>query len=131
MAYSLTTAARIAFTAGHYSDAISDAMDAANEFEASVAWRGWAEPVEILLDSLAELGHDKCMNAVADMVIDKALHKTNLEPKRRKKLVDQLTLKKVQALWLAGDLAAAGTTLASIGLDGYHSDAARLQKFLS
>jgi tetratricopeptide (TPR) repeat protein len=131
MAYSLTTAARIAFTAGRYSDAISDAMDAANEFEASVAWRGWAEPVEILLDSLAELGHDKCMNAVADMVIDKALHKTNLEPKRRKKLVDQLTLKKVQALWLAGDLAAARTTLASISLDGYHSDAARLQKFLS
>lgn len=131
MAYSLTTAARIAFTAGRFSDAIREAMDAANVFEARTAWRGWKYPVAILLDSLAELRDATRMNAVADMAIDKAQHKTNLDSIRRDKLVEELTLKKAKALWLSGDLAAARAKLDSIRSLGANPDALRLQRFLA
>jgi hypothetical protein len=132
MAYSVTTAARIAFTACRYSEAIALAMDAANRFETSVAWRGWADPVNVLLESLAELGQAARMKALTEMLIEKASVRTNLEDARRDRLVAQLKLKRAHALWLAGDIAGVREALASMPpAIQDHPDAVRLSKFIN
>jgi len=132
MAYSLTTAARIAFAAGRYSEAINQAMDAANMFEECVAWRGWSQPVAVLLDSLAALGQAARMNAVVEMLIDKARGRTNLDDKRRERLVAELTLQKAKSLWLAGDICAARAALKSMPAPlNNHPEVVRLSKFIT
>jgi hypothetical protein len=107
-------------------------MDAANRFEACVAWRGWWYPVNVLLESLAELGQAARMRAVTEMLIYKASVRTNLEDVRRDRLVAQLELKRAHALWLAGDIAGVRKALGAMPPALHdHPDAVRLSRFIN
>ena len=55
LAYSQTTAARISFGRGRYSEAMQYALDAANTCEKCNVWRGWGEPILILLQHVAAM----------------------------------------------------------------------------
>jgi hypothetical protein len=110
IAYSQTTAARIALTAGNYEEAINQAVDSANSFQQCDVWRGWHDPVLILLDALMYTGQTERMMAVADLAIAK-IGKTNQPKERMKEAQNKFAYKKAEALWAAGHIREAGAAL--------------------
>jgi tetratricopeptide (TPR) repeat protein len=113
VAYSNVTAARIALAAGRHSDAIEHALDAANIFEGCDTWRGWSEPVLILLDALAETRQTDRMIAISDLAIAK-VGNSNLAEELQKMAQARLRFKKAQAFWIAGKLDAASDQLKAL-----------------
>jgi tetratricopeptide (TPR) repeat protein len=134
IAYARTTAARIAFTAGRYSEAVQSALNAANAFEAGGGWRGWGEPMEILLNTLAETRDTPRMKAVTQLAIQKVVNRSNLPQDRRERLIALFRLKQIQSLWMAGEFDEARSDLKSLPEMGdarLQSEADRIRKFLT
>ncbi len=114
IAYCLDTAARIALTAGRYSDAVDNAVDGANLFEVLLNWRGWGEAMKVLFDCLAETRETVRMHSLADLAIDK-LQNSNLPEDQRARLRRVFTYEKANANWIAGKLAEARSELEKLG----------------
>jgi hypothetical protein len=124
IAYCLNTTARIALTGGRYSEAIVNAVDAANLFELLKNWSGWGEALKILFDSLAETRQPARMHSLADLAIDK-LEGSNLAEEQRHRLRRFFTYEKANANWIAGRLAEARSELEKLGMgasDGTRPD---------
>lgn len=115
IAYCLNTAARIDLTVGHFSEAIENAVDAANLFELLENWRGWGEAMKILFDCLAETRQTDRMKALAELGVSK-LQDSNLKEKESTNLHRFLTFEKANAHWIAGHLAEARTELERLGM---------------
>ena len=83
LAYSTATAARIALAAGHYTEAIDHAVDAANRFVSCHNWRGWSGALHILFDSLAETRETARMLSLAHLAKEKPVSYTHLDVYKR------------------------------------------------
>jgi hypothetical protein len=131
LAYCHTTAARIAFSAKCYIEAAQTAMDAANIFEHCQNWRGWTEPLEILLLTLAEMRDAVRMQAVTELAVQK-IAKSNLPPDKKSMETARLRFRKAEALWIAGNLDEARHELSSLSdiSFGLQNDFERLKAFL-
>ena len=110
IAYCLDTAARIALTGRRFSEAIENAVDAANLFEILKNWRGWGEAMKVLFDCLAETRETARMHSLADLAIDK-LQSSNLPPEQRERLRRAFIFEKANADWIAGKLVEARSEL--------------------
>lgn len=141
IAYCLNTAARIALTGRQFSEAIDDAVDAANLFELLKNWRGWSEALKTLFDSLAETRETARMHSLADLAMDK-LQSSNLPEEQRHRKRRFFTYEKANANWIAGRLAEARSELEKLGMgasDGskpeldaeFETEAKRLWNFLA
>jgi hypothetical protein len=115
IAYSLTTAARIALAGRQFSLAIQNAVDSANLFEVLKNWRGWGDAMKVLFDCLAETRETIRMHSLADLAIDK-LQGSNLSQKQRDGLRRVFTYEKANANWIAGKLAEARSELEKLGM---------------
>jgi hypothetical protein len=113
LAYSTATAARIALAAGHYTEAIDHAVDAANRFVSCHNWRGWSGALHILFDSLAETRETARMLSLAHLAKEK-LQLSNLAEDQREEQRQALAFQRARAHWIAGELAAARAELQSI-----------------
>ncbi len=114
IAYCLATAARIALTGCHFSDAIDNAVDSANLFEVLNNWRGWGEAMKVLFDCLAETRQTARMHSLAELAISK-LDGSNLPKAQRERLRRAFTYEKANANWIAGKFAEARTELEKLG----------------
>jgi hypothetical protein len=106
LAYSTTTAARLALAASRYTQAIDLAVDAANRFVSCNNWRGWFEALHILFDSLAETRETARMMSLAHLAQEK-LQLSNLPEDRREEHLQDLAFQRARAHWIAGELAEA------------------------
>ncbi len=106
LAYSTTTAARLALAGSRYTEAISLAVDAANRFVRCNNWRGWFEAHRILFDSLAETRETARMIGIAKLATEK-LQISNLSEARREEHREELAFQRARAHWIAGELAEA------------------------
>lgn len=115
IAYCLNTSARICVTAGQFSKAIENAVDAANLFELLNNWNGWGEAMRILFDCLAEIRETVRMHSLADLAMDK-VEASNLKEDKRHLLRRFFTYEKANANWIAGKLAEARSELGKLGM---------------
>lgn len=106
LAYSTTTAARIALAGARYTQAIDLAMEAANRFARCANWRGWFEALCILFDSLAETREPTRMLSLAKLAAEK-LQLSDLPEERREERQHELAFQRARAHWIAGELAEA------------------------
>jgi hypothetical protein len=113
LAYSTATSAQIALTAGAYTKAIDQAVDAANRFVQCANWRGWSEALRILFDSLAETRETKRMLNLANLAKEK-LQISNLPEDRREAQRQGLAFQRARAHWIAGELEEARAELESL-----------------
>ena len=113
LAYSTSTAARIALTEGRYSKAIDHAVDAANRFVQCGNWRGWGAALATLFDSLAETRETARMLSLANLAKEK-LQLSNLPEDQRELQRQALAFQRARAHWIAGELAEARLELQSI-----------------
>jgi hypothetical protein len=113
LAYSETTAARIALTGCHHTSAIDHAMLAANRMEECVNWSGWGKALGILFDSLAETRETARMISLANLANEK-IRATNLSKGNIAKLERTFKFEKAKALWIAGELTEARDELEDI-----------------
>jgi hypothetical protein len=113
---------------------VQSALNAANAFEAGGGWRGWGEPMEILLNTLAETRDTPRMKAVTQLAIQKVVNRSNLPQDRRERLIALFRLKQIQSLWMAGEFDEARSDLKSLPEMGdarLQSEADRIRKFLT
>jgi len=113
LAYSTTTAARLALAGCRYSEAIDLAVEAANRFVKCNNWRGWFEAHRILFDSLAETRETARMISIAKLANEK-LQLSNLPEPRREEHREELAFQRARAHWIAGDLAEARKELQAL-----------------
>ena len=141
IAYCLNTAAKIAVTDRCFSQAIDNAVDAANLFEILQNWRGWGEAMKILFDCLAETREAARMHSLADLAMEK-LQTENLKDSQRHSLGRFITYEKANANWIAGRLVEAKAELGKLGMgaadgttplldDDFETEVKRLWRFLS
>jgi hypothetical protein len=103
IAYSLATRAKIALTSGNFSQAIDDALDAANRSQECNNWRSWTDPFYTLMAALSETRESHRMLAL----IHKAGEKVKLSDLKQSKKDDfdqMLKCYKAEAHWIAGEL---------------------------
>ena len=115
IAYCLNTAARIDLADQRFSEAIENAVDAANLFELLDNWRGWGEAMKTLFNCLAETRQTARMQSLAELGMSK-LRGSNLKEKDRNNLHRFLTYEKANGYWIAGDLAKAQAELENLGM---------------
>ncbi|MBB5058668.1 tetratricopeptide (TPR) repeat protein [Granulicella aggregans] len=113
LAYSETTAARIALTGCHHTLAIDHALRAANRMEECVNWSGWGKALGILFDSLAETRETARMISLANLANEK-IRATNLSKGNMEKLERTFKFEKAKAHWIAGELTEARDELEDI-----------------
>ncbi|MGA7525360.1 MAG: hypothetical protein WBW84_23120 [Acidobacteriaceae bacterium] len=106
LAYSATTAARMALAQARYTRAIDLAVEAANRFARCDNWRGWFEALHILFDSLAETRETTRMLSLAKLAAEK-LHLSDLPEESREERQHELAFQRARAHWIAGELAEA------------------------
>jgi hypothetical protein len=106
LAYSTTTAARLALAGRRYTQAIDLAVEAANRFIKCNNWFGWFEAHRILFDSLAETRETARMMNLAKLAREK-LQLSNLPEDRREEHREDLAFQRARAHWIAGELAEA------------------------
>jgi hypothetical protein len=103
LAYSETTAARIALTGCHHTRAIDHALRAANRMEECVNWFGWGKALGILFDALAETRETARMISLANLANEK-IRASNLSAENIAKLERTFKFEKAKAHWIAGEL---------------------------
>lgn len=103
LAYSTSTAARIALSGCSYRIAIENAIDSANLFESCDNWRGWYGAIRTLFDAFAENRETTRMLSLAQLVNDK-LQLSNLPESHLARNRRDLTYQRARAHWIAGDL---------------------------
>ncbi len=141
IAYCLNTAARIAVTDRSFSQAIDNAVDAANLFELLQNWRGWGEAMRILFDCLSETREADRMHSLANLAMEK-LERSNLKEDQRHRMRRFLTYEKANAHWIAGQLPEVKTELEKLGIvsadgskllldDDFETEVKRLWNFLT
>ena len=116
LAYSETTAARIALTGCHHTSAIDHALRAANRMEECVNWSGWGVALGILFDSLAETRETARMISLANLANEK-IRATNLSKGNMAKLERTFKFEKAKAHWIAGELTEARDELEEIHME--------------
>jgi len=138
IAYSTTTAARIAHTACRHEEAIELAVDAANRFEQCKNWRGWKTAMKVLFRVLAETRQTRRMLGVVELAVEK-LRGSNLSQDQRDALLLEFSYVKAEAHWIAGELTEAREELRALRLavpaDGVeselHQKIERMEMFLT
>jgi hypothetical protein len=113
LAYSETTAARIALTGCHHTSAIDHALRAANRMEECANWFGWGQALSILFDSLAETRETARMISLANIANEK-IRASNLSAENIAKLERTFKFAKAKAHWIAGELTEARDELEDI-----------------
>lgn len=103
LAYSTSTAAKIALAACHYTRAIDSAVDAANLFESCNNWRGWYGAISILFDALAETRETARVLSLVNIVNEK-LQLSNLSEDRLAANRRDLSFQRARAHWIGGNL---------------------------
>jgi len=121
LAYSETTAARIALTGCRHTLAIDHALGAANRMEECVNWSGWGNALGILFDSLAETRETARMIGLANLANEK-IRAANLSKGNIAKLERTFKFEKAKAHWIAGELTEARDELEDIGSDTPEED---------
>lgn len=113
LAYSETTAARIALTGCLHTQAIDHALRAANRMEDCTNWSGWGKALGILFDSLAETRETARMINLANLANEK-IRASNLSKANIAKLERTFKFEKAKAHWIAGELTEARDELEEI-----------------
>jgi len=116
LGYSETTAARIALTGCRHTQAVNEAVNAANRMEACVNWSGWSEALGILFDSLAETRETGRMINLANLANEK-IRASNLSKENIAKLERVFKFQKAKAHWIAGDMVEARDELEDVRSD--------------
>jgi hypothetical protein len=113
LAYSTSTAAKIALASCHFSRAIDSAVDSANLFESCKNWRGWYGAIRTLFDALAETRETARMLSLANLVNEK-LQLSNLSEEAIARNRRNLAYQRARAHWIAGELPEAANELQAL-----------------
>jgi tetratricopeptide (TPR) repeat protein len=103
IAYSLTTAAQIALTGCHHTEAIDRAVDAANTFEACNNWDGWGSALTVMFDCLTETRETARMLALASLATEK-LKRANIRAYKLAAKESEFAYQRAKAHWITGSL---------------------------
>jgi hypothetical protein len=127
LGYSETTAAKIALTGCHHTQAINHALRAANRMELCNNWSGWGEALGILFDSLAETRDTTRMISLADLAQEKLKH-SNLSPDNKAKQKRFFQFEKGKAHWIAGALCDARRELEEVRSDAPEEEKSEMDR---